>query len=318
MEIGQSGSRSTFDAISKGAEEFVEREGRLTVVGLPVTVVKPVEVAARGHHVVEHRPFESVVAASRCQSRVLGVEDEVERVGRDEEVDEGHTEVQGALHGVHGEARPRTGVRVLVVEVVDSAVERAKVDEAVDEVEVELPPKGNQGHPRNKEVRVLVEGEEGGTAMGHHPEVQSLIRSLDAHAEHAEEDVVINLVVEKEAFVVCGLPSGVVLVLAPVPLERVKTCVPASGNDPNEHLVAEKHGQDRILSHLGANVGESRRIRLEVEVGGECDEDVDGVPGPQEGRPTCQPLEEGQGLGRPHKNGRITHWIRRTPFSGQK
>lgn len=105
------------------------------------------KIGTCGQPPIENRPFKPVVAAGWRQRRMLGVEQEMDGMRGDHPVDQNHAEIQEVLDRMHRHAGPWARVHILVMEVVDALVERRPVDEAMNPVEVEFAPEGNEAQP---------------------------------------------------------------------------------------------------------------------------------------------------------------------------
>ena len=70
-------------------------------------------------------------------------------------MDRDHAQVEQSFYGVHGHARPRVGIDILMVQVVHVFVERLPMAEPMDPIEMEIAPQRDQEKPQNEIDGVL-------------------------------------------------------------------------------------------------------------------------------------------------------------------
>ena len=152
----------------------------------------------------------------------------------------------------------------------------------------------------------------GDVVVRRRPHVEHLVGGPDgAAADATPEDVVIDLVVEKELGVVGAEPARVVFAFGALDLERVEEKVPAAADQPEQAEIAQEHESDPIRLELDA----TRQRGLQVKPGDHRDEQVNGIPRPKEPGIGQQPLQYGHGPGRPLEQGRVLDRIRRLPLA---
>src|ERR1700722_3020696 len=124
--------------IMPSAEPLIEGNVARAVVHLERLVMQVVHVSihvellARCHaHDIKAR-----VPAGRRNTRVYKLEYRVDRMRRHDEVDEYAREIDHMLNRMHRQSRPRTGVDVVVMYLVDEVVKAAHMDEPMYQIEV--------------------------------------------------------------------------------------------------------------------------------------------------------------------------------------
>merc|ERR1719231_567841 len=103
-------------------------------------MMEVVEVRAGRDLALHNRALEPVMATRWGQRSMLRVEEEVDRMTRNEHVRDDHRKVEQVFNRMHRKSRPRAWVGVLVVEVVDALVERLPVRKPMDRIEVKFAP----------------------------------------------------------------------------------------------------------------------------------------------------------------------------------
>lgn len=130
------------------AEPAVQREFLAAEVAVENSMVKVVKVGTGGERVFCKRFFEAVMALRRTKHTCeFTIEEEVNGMGGNNEMDQDDAEIEEVLDRVHGQAGPGAGVRISVVQIMDGFEKGAPVDEAVDTVEMQVTPKGDQTEP---------------------------------------------------------------------------------------------------------------------------------------------------------------------------
>ena len=158
------------------------------------------------------------------------------------------------LAGVHRQARPRADVDVLVVQVVDVAVERPPVQQAMDEVAVNLAPHGDCQEDQGEGHRLGPPVEPDNETVGVAPQHEDLVGGPHGNpARDGPKDVVPQLVAPQEGGVSLGQPIGVVLVLGPLALEREQPEVPAAGEQHHQPEIARVDLGDPIDAEGGGS-----------------------------------------------------------------
>ncbi len=234
------------------------------------------------------------------------------RVRRDDPVNEDDAEVKQMLHRMHRQTGPRAGVHVLVMEIVDVLVERFPVNRPVDPVEMKLAPKRNRAEPKRAIHRVLAPTHIRHVPIRCRPHVPDFIRRPDRHsARAAPEDVVPQLVLEREIPIPRPQPPGVVLPLGSLRFERVEQQMPAPSHEPDQYQVPHRHLRDPIPLQRRAPL----QPRLKIKPTHHRDQQPHRVPRPEEARVGEQPLEQILRARRPDKDRRVANGIIGTPFT---
>jgi hypothetical protein len=227
-------------------------------------------------------------------------------------MDQHNAEIQEMLDWVHRQARPRPGIDVLVMEVVDGPVERRPVNGSVDPVKVELAPKRDGAEPQCAVNRMRLPVQDGDPMIRRGPEVKCLVCRPDrAPTQTTPEDIVKNLIPEQKLWIIARLPAGVILALRTLESKAVKHQVPTTGGDPQQREIAEIKQADPIRAKTGTPGGS----RLEQHPGGDRDQKVNRIPGPQEPREGQKPLKQFTRSRRPDKHGGISGRIGRLPLA---
>ena len=182
---------------------------------------------------------------------------------------------------MHGQAGPRSDVDVLVMEIVDGLVKRPPMDQAVNPVEMELAPKRDGAQPERAIERMGLPIDSGDMVVCRRPHVEHLVGGPDgATTDATPEDVVIDLVAEKEFGVVGAEPARVVFAFSALDLQREKEKVPPSADQPEQAEIPQEHEPDPIRLELDA----TRERGLQAKPGDDGDEDVNGIPRPKKTR----------------------------------
>lgn len=218
----------------------------------------------------------------------FAIEEKVNRMRGNNEMDQDDAEIEDVLDGVHGQAGPGAGVGISVVQVMDGFEKRTPMDEAVDKIEMQLTPKGNQAEP-DEEINGM-----GGPVhirnflVGKRPEIHDLVSGPDGAAAGATpENIVKGLVAKEELGVVSAGPADIVFAVGALEFEHVEEEMPATIDGPCQTEVAEEQEGDPARSQFDT-AGHSG---LEIKPDANGDEEVNAVPGPEETGIGKQPLD---------------------------
>lgn len=208
-------------------------------------MVQVVEVIAGDGPVAEGEAFKSKVAHDRGYPKMLGVEEEVYRVGGDDKVDQHTAEVEQVLYRVHRQTGPGPRVGVQVMDAVHVLEQRPPMEQAVGKVEVHLADKENEEEEADIPGRVVAEAKVGHAPIGRRPRVQYFVRGPDGQTEHERaEQIIQRLLAEQELAPGLFLKAGVVLTFfasQPVCVIR-QMCSPI--DNQHDHQVAQQHEPD--------------------------------------------------------------------------
>ena len=133
-------------AVVERTEPLVQRHGSVTaivhleiLVMQVVNIVRVVDLGLPG----EDDLVEARVALRWHEGKVLQVVHDVQGMRRDDPMQEDPGKIEDVFDRVHSEARPRSDIDVLVMQVVDRPIERRPMDEAMDQVKVKFSEGGN-------------------------------------------------------------------------------------------------------------------------------------------------------------------------------
>jgi hypothetical protein len=295
-----------------GAEPAVQGEFVAAVVAGEDAVMKVVKIGAGGERLLGKGFLEAVMAGSRGKrAGLFAVEEEVDGMGWDNEMDQDDTEVEEVLDGMHGQPGPRAGIGVFVVQIMGGLVERPPVDEAVNAVEMQVAPEGDEAEPDREVNRMGGPVHVRNLVVGKGPEVKDFVSGPDgAAAGAAPEDVVERLVAKEEFGIVAAGPPDVVFSVGALHPEDIEQKMPAAVHGPGQTEVAEEQEGDPVRFQLDA----AGHGGLEVEPDEHGDEEIDAVPGPQKTGIREHPLEPSGGTRRPSEQGRVPDGVGRSPL----
>ena len=300
----------------EAAEPAVDRHRPVTtVVAFEVAVMQVVEVvgvADRLARLAELQLVESGVARRRRQSRVHQVHHGVQRMRRDDPMQEHAGEVDQVLDRVHRQPRPGADVDVLVVQVVSRLVERLPVGEPVRPVEVHLAQQAD-GHEQQDEVdRVGAEIDVRQVAVGVHPHREGLEQRPHADAaDQGPEHVVARLIAEQEPAVAGAEPAPIVLVVRALrPLDE-QAKVPGAEPQEDDPCVAQVDADHPAR----LETRHALQLRGQEQPGHHAHRDEDRVERIQVARESEQPLQKRLRPRRPHEHRRRLYHLRGLPLT---
>lgn len=132
----------------QAAKPFVQRHIAFPEIDVVIAVMQIVHVAIvlHGLRIAEHDFVKAGMAYCRPQASLKGVEHHVQRVTGYDDMDQYTAEVQQVFHRMHGHSRPGADIHVLVVKVMHTIVEWFPMYQAMNPVEMEITPEGDQRH----------------------------------------------------------------------------------------------------------------------------------------------------------------------------
>ena len=136
-------------AVMERAEPSVPWHFCRTVIALEIPMMQLVKEGAH----VDPSAFtndQRIIAGVRCRGRQcqpIGVKQHVDRVRRNDQMDQQRRKVDRVFYRVHREAGPRADGDVAVMHGMDPAIEGCPVQEAMYPVEVERIPDADQRKP---------------------------------------------------------------------------------------------------------------------------------------------------------------------------
>ena len=130
-------------AIMKRAEPLIQGDHAVGIVALEILVVQIMLPTGQNLRAAVLANFDTIKACMPRgwrQSGVQQVKEDVKPARGQNQVGQHTAEVQEVLAGVHGKARPRTGVDVLVMMPMGQLIKRRPMQEPMHQVKVNLSP----------------------------------------------------------------------------------------------------------------------------------------------------------------------------------
>ena len=125
-------------AVVKSPKPFVERNKTESVIALEIFVMKiVVPVVGRDRCVLaQDDSVKARMPDTGGQRSVNALEYDVERVGRNDEINEYARIEQELLHRMHCQAGPRTWIDIIMMQLVNPAIQYWNMEETMDKVEM--------------------------------------------------------------------------------------------------------------------------------------------------------------------------------------
>ena len=136
----------------EGAKPLVQSHRTIgTVVAFEILVVEEMEVIVRLDldAVFQDYPLESSMALGGRDAGVLQMEQGVDRVRRNDPVDEHAREIEQVLDRMHGKPGQRPDIDIVVVEIMDPAIQRGPMDQPMDQIEMHIADHRDDAHQRH-------------------------------------------------------------------------------------------------------------------------------------------------------------------------
>ena len=226
----------------------------------------------------------------------MQMEQRVDRVRRNNPVNEHAREVEEVLNGMHGKPGQRPDVDVVMVQVVYPTIQGSPVDQAMDQIEMHVADHGDHAHQRHAIDGVLRPTDVGEQMVGVPPQSRDFVCGPDRHgADEGPKQIVERLVPEEEDRVVPREPLVGVFEIRALRLLNVKADMPGAVDESDQRIVSRQDIRDP--AHLK---------RLHVVHGGrkpkpghDREGHVDDAPWQEIAGIAEEPIEDGNRLGRP-------------------
>ena len=134
-----------------------------------VAVVQVMKIVARHRLTFIAQTFKTQMPGGRGNRRMLKMENEMQRVGRNEKVDQRPTEIEEMLNWMHRQPGPGSGIGVQMVDTVNIFKQRPPMNQAVNKVEMGFTYHQDQKKKGDKQNRVVLKAEVGNTPVGRRP-----------------------------------------------------------------------------------------------------------------------------------------------------
>jgi len=223
------------------AQPFIERNRPVRIIALEKLVVQIVGIAAGADCTTsDDHAIETCMPLRGRESRMLQMEQHVQWMRRHNQMNQRSRKIKRMLDWMHRKAGPRPGIHVIVMQRMNPAIKRRPMNQAMNQIKVDIVKRRNEQQYREAIDRVLSPAYIRHVTIRKRPQYTGFIRRPDRYpASKSPDDVVDVLTPEEKGVIVRRRPFPIEFETVALGLPDIQEEMPPPENNQNEGGVAK-------------------------------------------------------------------------------